>query len=369
MKAKIYIVFMFFLLGCAGSRILEDSKEVDIEKVFKLEKDKLEQFSIVKKKKKDPTEKKKVTKEDTSFQKTKTKARKEKKKVVRSKTKVIKKEIKEVKKTDPNPNPVPITIANPEDSTQYPAPFKKYNQRYEKYWSKHKHILKSGEKYTFDISWTIFRAGTATIEVVDDIEVAGEDAFMLKAELNSAEYFENIYKLNNTLRTYVKKENFFPIKYEMKQRESGQNVDDVQLFDEKELKTYFYYKRLKKGELKQKSEEKYIPKYFTDSFSALFFVRGLPLKTGYKFGFPMVTRTKVWLLKAEVIGEERINIMDQYINTYKVKAVTQFPGVLKKRGDIVFWFSKDQEKRLLKFEAKIKIGSVKGELIDYKPGK
>ena len=59
--------------------------------------------------------------------------------------------------------------------------------------------------------------------------------------MESAEYFENIYKLNNTLTTYISKENFFPIKYEMRQRESGQNVDDVQLFDEKELKTYFYY--------------------------------------------------------------------------------------------------------------------------------
>ncbi len=363
---------MFFLLGCAGSNILEDNKEVDIEKVFKLEKDKLEQFSIVKKKKSKPSQKKKIADQESITKKTKVKTKKEKKKAKKSKRRDEKSQSESQISDQQNKNIEAVDIttsAKPEDHPDYPSSFKKYNERYEKFWNKHKHILKSGEKYTFDISWTIFRAGVATIEVVDDIEVAGEDAFMLKAELNSAKYFENIYKLNNTLRTYVKKENFFPIKYEMKQRESGQNVDDVQLFDEKELKTYFYYKRLKKGKLKKKSEEKFIPRFFTDSFSALFFVRGLPLKTGYKFGFPMVTRTKVWLLKAEVIGEERINIMDQYINTYKVKAVTQFPGVLKKRGDIVFWFSKDQEKRLLKFEAKIKIGSVKGELIDYTPGK
>ena len=372
---KLIVILSLFLIGCAGSNILDDNNsEVDLEKVFKLKKDKLDQFSVVKKAKEiektdeshlqdSPSQKRENEKEIEEKKTRSTNKSVKKEKKSKSLKKKIQSEEKKVEKKE-----VKTVTQNPELNKDYPKAFRKYNEKYAKFWRAQKPLLMSGEKFTFDISWTIFRAGTATIELVDDIEVAGEDAFMLQAKLESAEYFENIYKLNNTLSTYIKKENFFPIKYEMKQRESGQIVDDVQLFDEKELKTYFYYKRLKEGKTKEKSEEKYIPRYFTDSFSALYFVRSLPLRVGYKFGFPMVTRTKVWLLKAEVVGVGNIDVMDQKISAYKVKAVTQFPGVLKKRGDILFWFSNDSKKRLLRFEAKVKIGSVKGELIDYHAG-
>lgn len=376
MKNFLYLI-LFLIISCAGKNVLEDpGTEVDIEKVFKLKKGKIKQFSIVKKDKQKKEDSDDAPNESANHKektlKPSIKSKEEKKVIQKEIEKKVIKEKPEEKKLSKKEE----VVQKPQEEfivpwkrDDYPEAFKKYNKRYEKFWESQNKKYYSGEKFTFDISWTIFRAGTATIEIVDDLEVAGKDAFMLKAKMESAEYFENIYKLNNTLTTYISKENFFPIKYEMRQRESGQNVDDVQLFDEKELKTYFYYKRLKEGKVKEKSEEKYIPRFFTDSFSALFFVRGLPLKVGYKFGFPMVTRTKVWLLKAEVVGTEKIEILGQDVETFKVKAVTQFPGVLKKRGDIVFWFSKDSLKRLLKFEAKVKIGSVKGELIDYRPGK
>jgi hypothetical protein len=42
--------------------------------------------------------------------------------------------------------------------------------------------------------------------------------------------------------------------------------------------------------------------------------------------------------------------------------------VLQKNGDINFWYSADPARRLLKFKAKVKLGSIYGELVDYKPG-
>ena len=60
--------------------------------------------------------------------------------------------------------------------------------------------------------------------------------------------------------------------------------------------------------------------------------------------------------------------MDKDVEAIRIKAETSFPGVLKKRGDIIFWYSNDQTKRVLKFEAKVKIGSIEGLLVGYKPG-
>ena len=167
--------------------------------------------------------------------------------------------------------------------------------------------------------------------------------------------------------TFLSKKNFTPLKYILVQRESGQIVDDLQLFDHEELKTYFWYKRIKnKKESKDKKIE-YVPRYFQDSLSALFFVRGLPMKIGNKYEFPVVTRTKVWIIKVEVMAKEDLKIEGKTYNTYRLRAETHFPGVLEKRGDIVFWYSADASRRILKFLAKVKIGHLEGVYVEPLP--
>ena len=68
------------------------------------------------------------------------------------------------------------------------------------------------------------------------------------------------------------------------------------------------------------------------------------------------------------MGEEIISVNGNDINAHRLKAETHFPGVLQKSGDINFWYSADESKKLVKFQAKIKIGSILGELVEYKPG-
>ena len=136
-------------------------------------------------------------------------------------------------------------------------------------------------------------------------------------------------------------------------------------FDHDKRKTFFWYNRLKKKKRKKVKKNAFIPQFFQDSFSALFFVRGLPLKKGQVYKFPVITRTKLWELKAEVVGTENIKVKKKTVNAIKLKVETKFPGVLKKKGDINFWYSNDKQRRLLKFNANVKIGNVVGELADY----
>ena len=68
-----------------------------------------------------------------------------------------------------------------------------------------------------------------------------------------------------------------------------------------------------------------------------------------------------------VMGEEKIDVAGKTWDALKVKMETRFPGVLKKRGDIIFWYSADKLRRPLKFKAKVKIGSLNGEMLSYRP--
>jgi hypothetical protein len=174
--------------------------------------------------------------------------------------------------------------------------------------------------------------------------------------------------LDDVLETYIEKSTFLPVKYSLIQREKKQNVDDLQLFDFKKLKTYNWYKRVKEGNNTDEKAENYIPRFVQDSFSALQFTRGLPLLKGDLYDFPVVTRGKAWLLKIEVLGEELTSVNGKDTKAIKIKAETHFPGVLQKSGDINFWYAADESRRLLKFQAKVKLGSIFGELVEYKAG-
>ena len=252
---------------------------------------------------------------------------------------------------------------------EYPEAYKKYDLKSKEVWPKFTPLIFPEEKFTFRVGYLGITAGFIKIETLPKVSIGGVEAFHFKARMRSARYYSYIYTLDDSLESFVSTDDFTPLKYVLLQRESAQTVDDLQLFDSQKLKTYHFYKRLKKGKKKNVELEKPIPRYFQDSYSALFFVRGLPLKKGDQYEFPIVTRGKIWILKLKIEGIDSLKIMDKWIPAIRINAETRFPGVLEKKGDIRFWYSNDKYRKLLKFQADVKIGSITGELVDYKPGK
>lgn len=250
----------------------------------------------------------------------------------------------------------------------YPQEFKNYDVVSKPIWDKFKPTFYKGEQSIIAISYLGVTAGYITMTSKDLVKIGDRTAFYYFARFKSRDAYRYFYWLDDTIETYVEQNTFLPIKYSLIQREKKQNVDDLQLFDFKKHKVMTFYKRVKPGADKDEKLEKYIPRYVQDSFSALQFVRGLPLHKGDKYDFPVSTRGKTWLLKIEVVGEETVSVNGKDIRAYKLKAETHFPGVLQKSGDILFWYSMDELKRLVKFQAKVKLGSIYGELVEYKPG-
>lgn len=250
----------------------------------------------------------------------------------------------------------------------YPKAFKKYDQQAKKAWDIFDPLVYLGEKFTFKVAYLGITAGHIQMETMPVVEIDNEKAYHFKARMRSARYYSYIYTLDDSLETYITVKDFIPKKYILLQRESAQKVDDLQLFDREELKTYHFYKRLKEGKRKELEIEKPIPFFFQDSYSALHFVRGFPMAKGDMYEFPIVTRGKIWIIKILVEGEETIDVNGKDVRAIRLNAETRFPGVLEKKGDILFWYSADEKKKLLKFEAQVKIGAVSGELVDYVPG-
>lgn len=359
---SLLLILMLGFLGACGSFEKEKEKllsspdqEKDLAKVFDLNKEQAELF------KEQPKEEAKPEIEASAkgVKGKKTKGKKASKKTAG-------------KEADKEKYVTPAEAVKAQSGFGYPADYpqilKDYDVHSEKVWEKFRPVFYKGEQSIMAISYLGVTAGYVTIESKDIVKISDKMAFNYYARFKSKDAYRYFYWLDDKIETFLDNQTFLPVKYSLIQREKKQDVDDLQLFDFKKLKTYHWFKKVKNGAVKEEKMEKYIPRFAQDSFSALMFVRGLPMHKGAKYDFPVLTRGKVWLLKVEVMGEENITVNSKEVKAYKLQAETHFPGVLQKSGDINFWYAADETRRLLKFQAKIKIGSIFGELVEYKPG-
>jgi hypothetical protein len=348
-KLNIIIISSFLFSACSSGLLF--SPEKDLVDTFKLDSDKLEKFKT--------TEvKRKVTKSAAE----------------KFKPPIVTKPVKRKKKVESNKISNKVSETTPKISNRpklpkgYPERFFDYDQKYMHSWSKFRPVVNHGEEFKLNVQFLGITAGYITMKVMPNVEIGGREAYHFYAKLTSAKFYQFIYSLDDFIDSYVDVETFLPVKYTLVQRESAQKVDDLQIFDSEKRKTYVWYKRVKKDRNRDLEFSEFIPYYIQDSFSALHFGRGLLKGVGKVGEFPVVTRGKLWILKMEVLKIEEVKVNDTVYQAYKVKAETRFPGVLKKKGDIIFWFSADERRLFLKFEAKVKIGSISGEMIEYKPG-
>jgi len=354
------------LASCASKKgNFTDQVSPDLVETFDLEDSKFDKFKVVE-------EEDKPVKEETPKKVTKVEEKpKETKKKKEVKKTPVKKVVKKKEEPTKKPNKVVKIVDKTEEEVQpddYPEQFLKFDKASKKIWDKFKPNAYPGEEFVIKISYLGVTAGYIKVRVRNKVKVAGKTAYHFSAQLKSADYYSMIYKLDDKLETYVDAKEFLPIKYSLIQRESGKDVDDLQLFDHNAKTTYFWYKRLKEGKLTKREKTTFIPTYFQDNFSSLFFVRGLPLKPGDHYTFPLVTRGKILLMDMKYERSEIIEIMDKDVKAIRLEAQMLFPGLMKKKGKITFWYSADDVRKILKFEAKVKIGSIEGELVDYKAG-
>jgi len=257
----------------------------------------------------------------------------------------------------------PVKV-DPELAKDYPAEYIQLSKDAAPTWSKYQSRHRTGQKTYLDIHYLGMTVGKIMIANKGIKTIKGQEVWHFHARFKSAPFYSSIYELDDTVDTYVTKDKFLSLRYSLIQRESKQNIDDLQLFDRDQLKSFWFYKMVRPDKTKVKNEEKPIPTLSMDPFSVVFFFQGLPLKDGEKYEIPLMNKGKVLVLKVEVEGREKINTELGEKKAVRLHAMTKYSGDHIKSGDMTFWFSDDDRKTLLKAQAKIKIGSVTADVVE-----
>lgn len=265
--------------------------------------------------------------------------------------------IEEVARATPKPMP---SRSWPKD---YPEEFKTLEEPARKTWSVFKPIIRVGEKLSFEISYLGITAGTITFNVLENGKRGDDLVHHFKATLSSADYYKYIYSLDDYVESFVIADTFMPLKYTLIQRESGQSVDDLQLFDHTNFQSKQWFKRIKDGKTKRDDKVAYVPPIFLDPLSLLSFFRGLPLSNGDEYFIPVVVRSKLWKVTAKVEGRETIEAADVERAAIKLIVVAESTEKDKKPTTMNLWYAQAPSRELLRFNAELKFGSVEGELL------
>jgi Protein of unknown function (DUF3108) len=274
----------------------------------------------------------------------------------------VKTSSKKIEKKKITETPLEKTTSLPKD---YPQELVDINSRAKKVWDVYQSNHHIGQTVYLDIHYLGMTVGKIVLinkgkKVVNDKEV-----WHFHARFKSAPFYSKIYELDDTVDTYVTTDSFLSNRYSLVQRESKQDIDDLQLHDRDQLKTFWFYRQKRSGEKeKNKKVEKPMPYFSTDPFSVVFFYQGLPLKNGDVYEIPLVNKGKILILKSLVEGRETIETEKGKRKAIRVHATTKYTGETLKSGDLYFWFSDDQQRTFLKAQAKIKIGSVTADIVN-----
>lgn len=263
----------------------------------------------------------------------------------------------------PESTTVVSVIKNP--PANYPPELLAINAKAKKVWDLYRPNHYIDEKIYLDIHYLGMTVGKIMVLNKGKKMINDKEVWHLHARFKSAPFYSNIYELDDTVDTYVTTDQFLSIKYSLIQRESKQAIDDLQLHDRDQYKTFWFYHQKKfDNSVKDKKAEKHIPYFSIDPFSVLFFYQGLPLKNGDIYEIPIINKGKILILRSEVEGREEIKTEKGFRKSIRLHATTKYTGETLKSGDLYFWFSDDGHHNLLKAQAKIKIGSVTADVVD-----
>lgn len=248
----------------------------------------------------------------------------------------------------------------PED---YPEAFKELFKDAHKTWSKFKPLIRVGESINFEITYLGIKAGNIKFMVLDNGKRGDDLIHHFKATLSSADYYKYIYKLDDYVESFILADSFLPLKYTLIQRESGQSVDELQLFDHDKLQNKQWFKKLKDGKTKKDDKVGFIPELFLDPLSLLAFFRGLPLQKGDVYSVPVIVRSKVLKVTATVLDYEKIEVLNKDRDAVKMSVYVEPMEEGKKPTTMNLWYNRDESRELLRFNAELKFGSVEGEWV------
>jgi len=213
------------------------------------------------------------------------------------------------------------------------------------------------EKFEYDLTWTGIKAGTSTLEIVDE----GENIKIISTA-KSADWVSVFYTVEDRVETILTKKTAIPFigqpaNYRVKIRE-GRHRRDKEVIFRQDISKVTYI-----DHLGNETHEFDVPQFTLDPLSSFHLVRTMRLVVGEPVYVTIFDSKKVWNVEVQVLRKEKITFPGGTVNTIVIKPLMKSEGIFYKKGDIYIWLTDDEKRIPVKLQTKVVIGSVTATLV------
>jgi len=242
------------------------------------------------------------------------------------------------------------------------------------------------EKFIYDLTWTGIKAGTASLELIND-----RNKIKIISTAKSARWVSVFYTVDDRAEsTLIKNENNppesphsplwkrgaegdfkggkggfsgeslsigKPVNYRLKIREGRHRKDKEVIFDLSNSKATYI------NHLENEKKEFDVPAFVFDPISSFYYLRTLRLVVGESVYVTIFDSKKVWNVEVQVLRREKVTLPIGTFDTIVIKPLMKSEGIFYRKGDIYIWLTDDIKHIPVKLQTKVAVGHITATLI------
>ncbi len=217
--------------------------------------------------------------------------------------------------------------------------------------------FKRGETLKYRMHYGFINAGEVLMQVIDENkQIGGRNTLHVVGLGYTYGSFDWFFMVRDRYESYIDEQAMVPWLFIRRVNEGGYKITQNQIYN--------HYKNNVDSDGKKFDT----PDNVQDMISAFYYARTIDFanaKEGDVFEFSCFVDNEVWPLKIKYMGKETINSDIGKIRCIKFRPVVQKGRVFKKEEDMNAWISDDKNRVPVRAEAKILVGSVKMDLMEY----
>jgi hypothetical protein len=220
--------------------------------------------------------------------------------------------------------------------------------------------FKDGEFLKYKLAYGFMNVGEATLEVKKvKKKIQGREILHIVGRGYSISAFDWFFKVRDKYETYLDEEGIFPWLFVRRIEEGGY----------KKEQDYKFYQNQERVEHVQKELEYEVPHGVQDMISSFYYARTIDFTDAKKnqvYQFDSFVDGEVYPIKIKYVGTKNIRVNAGKFECMVFHPVVQEGRIFKKDDDVTVYITNDENKIPVLARAKILVGSVRMELIDYK---
>ena len=219
--------------------------------------------------------------------------------------------------------------------------------------------FQDGEFLKYKFAYGIMNAGEATLEVKKvKKKIQNRDILHIVGRGYSISAFDWFFKVRDKYETYLDEEGIFPWLFVRRIEEGGY----------KKEQDYKFFQNEEKVEYVQKKEEHKVPHGVQDMISSFYYARTIDYSNAKKnevFEFESFVDGELYPIKIKFAGIKTIKVDAGKFECMVFHPVVQEGRVFKNDDDLTVYITNDENKIPILARAKVLVGSIRMELIDY----